>query len=216
MPGSNCTTTGITLATLPLQPGYWRTGSTSADARRCPDASRLNGSGCQGMVDAPCRPGLTSVYCLECLGNDTYYDAGLSDCRACAPVRVNWEVLLGLVFGFTLCALLVAMLRNRRCPQKEGIPQSVSPNGDLETPMLVGSINNSNLSATLGDQIARQASDLEIAVSGPHSTDQAHDEAPEPEYPKKSAHSVLERLHQLSMATQRLVQVLMPAFKICW
>ena len=48
--GSSCSdeTEGVTLALLPLLRGYYRTGNTSHDLRRCPDFG--DGSGCVGGV----------------------------------------------------------------------------------------------------------------------------------------------------------------------
>jgi hypothetical protein len=57
--GSYCTSDqrGLTLATLPLERGYYRTSNTSEDLRLCPDGAEVS-SGCPGGVgdEGPCQP----------------------------------------------------------------------------------------------------------------------------------------------------------------
>ena len=59
--GTMCETEGITVETLPLLPGYYRTGPVSADLRRCPDANMVDEPGCVGGVggEGPCKAWLT-------------------------------------------------------------------------------------------------------------------------------------------------------------
>ena len=57
--GASCAAEGITLATLPLTTGYYRSSNTSSDLRRCPDFGE--NSGCVGGVsdgEGPCKLGL--------------------------------------------------------------------------------------------------------------------------------------------------------------
>ena len=57
--GSRCANEGVTLATLPLITGYYRSSNTSSDLRRCLDFGES--SGCVGGVsdgEGPCKLGL--------------------------------------------------------------------------------------------------------------------------------------------------------------
>ena len=73
--GTLCNHVGVTLATLPLKPGYYRTSAAATNIVRCPDAGAGCGaaieclhsrSGCAGgdSIALSCRPGLTGV-CAE-------------------------------------------------------------------------------------------------------------------------------------------------------
>ena len=72
--GSSCATEGVTLATLPLITGYYRSSNISSDLRRCPDFGE--NSGCVGGVsdgEGPCKLGLearaasmeNACYCIQ-------------------------------------------------------------------------------------------------------------------------------------------------------
>ena len=67
--GSNCAGEGITLATLPLIKGYYRSSNTSSDLRRCLDFGKS--SGCVGGVsdgEGPCKLGLEARHhTLTCM-----------------------------------------------------------------------------------------------------------------------------------------------------
>ena len=54
--GFSCPTIGVTLATLEVQVGWYRTSNKSVDLRRCPDGSKEN-SGCIGGIGdrGPCK-----------------------------------------------------------------------------------------------------------------------------------------------------------------
>ena len=60
-PGSECTTGGLTLATLPVASGHWRWSDASTDLRRCEFEDA-----CVGGTGDPCAPGLTGPYCQLC------------------------------------------------------------------------------------------------------------------------------------------------------
>ena len=66
--GSSCSDdTKVTLALLPLLPGYYHTSKSSHDMRRCPDFG--DGSGCVGGVgfgEGPCKDWLGGPYCKLC------------------------------------------------------------------------------------------------------------------------------------------------------
>ena len=79
--GSVCTSTGTTLATLPLRRGYWRGSRNTSSVFRCPDASEPR-TGCVGGTGDPCKASLTGPYFLVCTERWHFYahDSVCSDC----------------------------------------------------------------------------------------------------------------------------------------
>ena len=83
--GSDCSGGAITLADLPILPGYFRRSFDHIDVRRCPDAAAncrggkstclSTTSACQGgrSHDAICRPGLTGIFCRSCVEADSTF-----------------------------------------------------------------------------------------------------------------------------------------------
>ena len=106
--GSACLGSGVTLASLPLKPGYYRTDNASNDLRRCPDAAG-NTSGCVGGVgedggEGPCREWLRGPYCRLCNVTDTsrYYNSEESACVLCegnaaAPLLIGIFCVLAVI-----------------------------------------------------------------------------------------------------------------------
>ena len=61
--GTTCDSDGLTLASLPIARGFWRTSNTSANVLRCPDAAD-NGTACIGGSGPElCKPWTTGPYC---------------------------------------------------------------------------------------------------------------------------------------------------------
>ena len=122
--GSNCSDSvqGVTLALLPLLPGYYRTTNASADLRRCPDFGVT--SGCVGGVgdgEGPCREWLRGPYCKLCEVTDgsMYYDVGASACVVCegdavAPIMLGCGVFFAAAIGALLWVRFMPH-RNVRC-----------------------------------------------------------------------------------------------------
>ena len=129
--GTNCLEMGVTLATLPIRPGYFRPSVTSPNAVRCGDASSGCGSktecfastsGCSGGSDPShaCRPSLSGMLCEVCLSNTTgrrlFYTAATDEqaagCEECGksawlPVLAALAVVGGLAGLLLLCRRLV-------------------------------------------------------------------------------------------------------------
>ena len=104
---------GITLATLPLLPGYFRSSPLSDDLRRCPDFGE--GSGCVGGLsgagEGPCKENLKGPYCTLCNVTDAssfYYDSSKSECLVCEgrDATETWIVLASAVGGVLLLLML--------------------------------------------------------------------------------------------------------------
>jgi len=53
--GTNCATSGTTIYTLPILPGYYRYSNISAEMRRCPDY-RSNATLADGRDKSSCSP----------------------------------------------------------------------------------------------------------------------------------------------------------------
>ena len=120
---------GITIATLPIKPGFYRPSGTSIDVRRCPDAgtvcSETNASavcagaalsGCQGGRDPAnlCRDGLAGVYCTLCVngtaGNLYYAKAEGDEPARCEPCRDTAAVTAGAAAGVVVGLVLLLTL----------------------------------------------------------------------------------------------------------
>ena len=111
--GSSCSddTIGITLALLPLLRGYYRTGNTSHDLRRCPDFG--DGSGCVGGVgfgEGPCKDWLGGPYCKLCNVSDgsRFYKES-----ACLPCKGDAVMMPAVVCGAAIAAIALAVLCRR-------------------------------------------------------------------------------------------------------
>jgi hypothetical protein len=119
--GSDCDNKAdlpITLASLRVNPGYFRLGDDKIDVRRCPDAAancprgRLvcdnSTSGCQGGRDIKtiCRPGLNGTFCRSCIEPFHYYVSAAKDvfahCETCDNAVRN-----GLTSGLGIAAVML-------------------------------------------------------------------------------------------------------------
>ena len=124
MAGTNCSEAGTTLASLPLQAGFWRVSTASDDVRRCPDAAHM-APGCHGGAGNPCKPSLArgvwedSPFCLVCNETDGshYYDDATSTCKDCVGRDMGdaarWLVALAAT-AVALAALAAVVRRQRR------------------------------------------------------------------------------------------------------
>ena len=111
--GSACLDVGITLDTLPLLPGYYRSSDRSNDLRRCPDFGA--GSGCVGGVadgHGPCKQWLTGPYCRLCNVTDVsrYYNIEES---ACLPCEANTMVIPLVICGAIIAGIAVSLCCRR-------------------------------------------------------------------------------------------------------
>jgi hypothetical protein len=121
-PGSDCSTSGVTLQTLPLKPGYWRFDDNSSDVRQCPDASKHARSACLGLPEAPCKSGLCGTYCRFCVNTSgTYFSSEQSACLSCADAN---GILLPVLLGSSALALMVAITASLvfRCTKARAAP----------------------------------------------------------------------------------------------
>ena len=93
-PGTNCSEPGVTITTLELAPGYWRSGNTSVAVLPCPDEHRGEDSACGGGT-AACREesGVSGVFCTLC-PDDMYKQYETSSCVSCDNVTYSLAVPL--------------------------------------------------------------------------------------------------------------------------
>ena len=87
--GTTCAQPGTTLASLPVDAGYWKPGRQSTQAKRCPHpATCAAGSSLadhyEEASDATCAPGrnVSGVYCVLC-AEGHYFDDERERCSAC-------------------------------------------------------------------------------------------------------------------------------------
>ena len=129
--GTACTEPATTLASLPLQAGFWRVSTSSLDVRRCPAAATAvqNGSsglssGCHGGAANPCKPSLArgaweeSPFCLVCNVTDgsRYYDDATATCLECGghELGATARAAAALLAAAAVLACLAAALRRVR------------------------------------------------------------------------------------------------------
>ncbi|KAL3926830.1 MAG: hypothetical protein SGPRY_003115 [Prymnesium sp.] len=115
--GTDCSSAGFTLETLPVRPGYYRLNPQSVDVRRCPDAAincsndlqcETTTSGCAGGESRTgCHEGLEGAFCRLCTHQSevrVYYYAATSraraQCKECPDAVLNLMlILLGSVLA---------------------------------------------------------------------------------------------------------------------
>jgi hypothetical protein len=110
--GSYCKESGHTLATLPLEPGYWRTSNQSSELRRCPDASSFppfDKTACKNENGVVCKPWTTGPYCRVCNVTDgsRYFDSGQSECVECGDTVATAATSLAALAGIAVAVLLL-------------------------------------------------------------------------------------------------------------
>ena len=117
--GSDCPEASeVTIETLPLSRGFYRTSNVSEDLRRCPDFG--NTSGCVGGVgegEGPCKPWLAGPYCRLCNVTDTsrYYDADESECALCEGSATLPAIIVAVLTVILIAfALLCARFKPHR------------------------------------------------------------------------------------------------------
>ena len=111
--GSDCAqATGLTLASLPLLPGFYRISNASDDLRRCPDHGPRSGcvGGGVGEGEGPCGQWLQGPYCKRCNVTDIsrYYNAELSACLPCENETLKGQALT--LTGVSVTVLLFIAL----------------------------------------------------------------------------------------------------------
>ena len=138
--GTDCSSTsGITLLTLPVLPGYWRPSAVSLDIRLCADADKnctdstvcpdKTSSGCAGgnSFNDTCHAGLTGPFCQLCAQNTTgaisnYIGAeigstadAVAHCELCDTGSLLQSIAAGAVFAIVS---LISIIIAARCALK--------------------------------------------------------------------------------------------------
>ena len=92
--GTACDLAGLTLASLPLVKGFWRTSNASSGILRCPDAAQndtacIGGPGpelCKPWTTGPCAP-LPAAWPVCAMPNKCLWRA--ADCKLVAPAHAR-------------------------------------------------------------------------------------------------------------------------------
>ena len=97
--GVDRTTSGMTLETLKIEPGYWRTNLRSPDIRECLVAMACAG----GNTTNYCREGHKGPYCEIC--TDSYAKDAFLLCQSCDTTATS--VALSILLTVTVGAIIV-------------------------------------------------------------------------------------------------------------
>ena len=121
LPDDEDTTEGLTLESLPLQPGYWRNSPMSLDIRSCADRSEGTTPGCRGGAGEPCKDWLDGPLCTLCnVTSGRYYSPDEYACKECdsstvaVPLALAASLLSAFLIGPPLCVGL-------RLPRRLGL-----------------------------------------------------------------------------------------------
>ncbi|GMH90277.1 hypothetical protein TrST_g7328 [Triparma strigata] len=100
--GVDRTTSGMTLETLKIEPGYWRTNSRSPDVRVCPVSDACTG----GNSTNYCREGHTGPYCKLCI--DGWTEDPLMLCKSCENSTI--DVIVTIVILVLVAAAIGSLV----------------------------------------------------------------------------------------------------------
>jgi hypothetical protein len=88
-----CESYGLTLSTLPLKPGHWRTSLTSPDLLECPNSYCAGGA----TEESYCVTGHTGPYCAVC--GPGYSGSAAGGCSRCNErTTLASPIIIGTVF----------------------------------------------------------------------------------------------------------------------
>ena len=116
--GSICDEPGVTLATIPLEPGYWRYDTTSIDVLKCPYELA-----CPGNVSVECPAGHRLPYCYHCVNESHYFEETAQACTECdtawdaehAALRCVVPAPAPATIAAACCHSLLQRRRRHRC-----------------------------------------------------------------------------------------------------
>ena len=105
-PGSRCNDPGITLDSLMLAPGYWRSGNQSREPLLCPSYRGVAGEErcIGGVVGEACAGLLSGVYCASC-PPDFYLDGG-NGCSRCTGLTTGSAIRIGVIASVLMLLVL--------------------------------------------------------------------------------------------------------------
>ena len=106
-PGSRCNAPGITLDSLMLAPGYWRSGNQSREPLLCPSYRGVAGEErcVGGVVGEACAGLLSGVYCASC-PPDFYLDGGNGCSRCSTGLTTGSAIRIGVIASVLLLLVL--------------------------------------------------------------------------------------------------------------
>ena len=145
--GTDCSAGAVTLETLPLRVGNYRTSPYTIDVRRCPDAAdncgglsecEQSSSGCRGgNGSSPCAPGLMGPFCRLCNESSVnlFYvpasGATMAHCERCqetwgATAAILGAIVAGVVLGVVMVLRAYRHLSPKQQSQLSGIHHTLT------------------------------------------------------------------------------------------
>ena len=127
--GSDCSSPGYALSSIPIRVGYFRPSDESIDIRRCLDASENCGgrdecpessSGCRGNASEPCERTLDGIMCRLCKEERHFYVRAkrevIAHCEPCSQVSSSWWVSTILVFLCVMATVIIVVVLSKKLP----------------------------------------------------------------------------------------------------
>lgn len=145
---TNCTYEGVTLETLPIRPGYWRSSASSGEIRWC-----YTQSVCVGGTDpaAYCREGHMGAFCHTCKPEFHKDPTGI-----CQPCEGAWGLSMLRLLGvlILLIGLLVAGFalgsRSKRARKDYTEGQFAKGNTETRAVQSAGAVSGGTRQGSLG------------------------------------------------------------------
>ncbi|CAM9956616.1 unnamed protein product, partial [Laminaria digitata] len=101
--GVDCSTPGATLASLPIQEGYWRPSLDSLNVSACLNEKACVGATRVASADDYCKDGYRGPYCAVCMDG---YGRGVSNsCHFCNNTKAHLLITLGSIFSVVMLLL---------------------------------------------------------------------------------------------------------------
>ena len=122
----DCSTIGLTLSTLPLKPGYWRSSTDSSNIVKCENQLECTDESPTEI----CMEGSSGPMCEVCV--DGYSKGYTGTCEECesAFVSLGFYLLCAILFFVTVYLALLCYLRNKRISIDSLSSEPSSPSRD--------------------------------------------------------------------------------------